>query len=197
MPLLGTVANMRAKAGFDDIAVVNNAFSAALNSAAYELARVLRTGFTRANYTDIFIPRYTMRFGTVEVLYLALRVGFLTASPTVVYSSTKEGLDTGTAITDFTVDLEKGLVVLNGATDLSGAYIKVTYTAGFTESAGAYQSVPVWLSSFAEDYALTVVDMNNQGLRGEAAKSWKDAQKTIREALSPYVRYFPSAERPV
>jgi hypothetical protein len=112
--------------------------------------------FNDGSYVNDFHVDQMLYFGGRPQRAFRLTRGFLTGAPTLTYAGTFEALTSlPVAITssNFVTDLEAGLVNVNGL-DLGGAFVRITYNAGFTldpNEKGQFDPalVPSWLQTAA------------------------------------------------
>ena len=153
---LAEVVSVRADIGADDIDDINKAIQFSLDAATVGLEGKLGTAFDDGSYVNDFHIDQMLYFGGRPQRALRLTRGFLTGAPTLTYAGTFEALTTlPTTITasNFVADLEAGLVNINGL-DLGGAYVRISYSAGFTVDANEKDQfdpalVPDWLKTAA------------------------------------------------
>lgn len=202
MARLSTVESLRKRIGYDDTNEINAALGAALTSATALIAARLRTPLDRAARTDYFMPRWMLRNGGYPSLQLQLRAGFLTDAPLgVAYAATMASASAGAgiAIPSTPVDRVMGHVSVGGI-ELANNAIRVDYVAGFEAEGDSYKDVPDWLADAAEQLALVILDRTKPEMRGDetaGAENQKMRERSVMEALQPYIRYMPSAEKPL
>lgn len=196
-----SVADMRARMGFDEMADVNAAIEAALKGATSWLSSTLRTSFDYGSYTERFRLEQMFASGTGTELILSFKRGFLTTL-TMGYASTRAQLG-GTEEVDLAAyidpDLEKGLVTISEI-NLENVFIRAAYTAGFQPSEDNPElydadDVPEWLIEAASLKTMIIYDTANPTVRRENAgtKDLEVMKGTLDAIITSHVRYHPQA----
>ena len=133
---LTTLARVRALLGFDDATDLspNDLLTLLITSYSDTFERELDRHTLEAARTEIYRVRRQRRT-------LSLRAAPLTVAPTSIkYSTTKDfSLSTAqTENTDFTVDLELGLIVFLFSPSLKYGWVEIAYTGGMALDTAAF-----------------------------------------------------------
>lgn len=165
MSVLQTVAKIRARLGYDNTDLVNNAIEEALKSATLTTEDTIRTQFARATCADLFFVIQSRDFGvrtavprryshTVpQPLYpnagretqLYLSRGFVDSGQTIecyAAATARDAVDAAStrqnlvSPIDYTILEDKKGILRIHEYGLYNAYVYVTYTAGFETDGG-------------------------------------------------------------
>lgn len=192
----------------DAVDLYDASLNTSLHAATETLAAEIRHDFAPVTgQADSFFVFSTTKTGDCYRAILALRQGFVTGTPTVVWASRYSGLSDGEVVpdTEYHVDTELGAVILESGEDYRNRYVRVTYNAGFVvdgtdDELYSVDSVPEWLRQAATFVAAGKAVTLNPDLQGSAqGTATRDADKLIQAGVKiaeRHLRYFPTCIRP-
>lgn len=166
---------------------IDDALGNAIEAATVFLEGKLNTEFTQATLTHKYRVNLIEKPPTGQFSELFLQLGQVNMStaPVVRTANRLADLDTGTLLTldeQFHVEAEKGIILLDhtdsirfgeGLRPLSGGFIsglrglgdnffvKVTYTAGFSNTGGLFDDVPEWLKEAAVVSTIIILEQQS------------------------------------
>ncbi len=212
MAILVQLEEMRKRLGFSDMEDVNNAIEQALHTSTAVVAGTVRTLFGRVEIEDTFFIKHSHSFGTsASQIHLKLSQGFVDVGEpvAVVLAGSQALLTDADSYTDLidpdnyvTWDYERGVVRINDY-DVEDQYVRVSYTAGFTDDGGdpPYWDdarVPSWLRQAAS--VATTLLVNSNPVFGREPRSELELQmlqKHLQVLLMKHIRYVPMAWSPI
>jgi hypothetical protein len=160
--------------------------------------------FNDGSYVNDFHVDQMLYFGGRPQRAFRLTRGFLTGAPTLTFANTFEALTTlPVAITasNFVADLEAGLINVNGL-DMGGAYVRVSYSAGFTvdpNEKGQFDPalVPDWLQTAARLQCR--LGLNDQPFltNGEETSTIKQVEDMLAHIVADKSRGFMDTLDPI
>lgn len=222
MTKLVKVETVRTRLQVADNDSVNERLELATEAATLHLESTLRTTFPRADSTDIFYIDSKQKPFMGNFVNLILAKGFvqpedLVGPPvinalTVKISSVFSELPTADNLLaeQFILDLNKGYITLlnepgnvfvsNPLVPSDRFFVRVDYTHGF-EGSSLYKNVPSWVEEAATLIAMGIYN-------GEAGREFNKVNNRRAEftgnsygkglaLLEPYVRFRPSAYKPI
>lgn len=206
---LATEASVKAALVIGDgLDIIDASIVSALHTATQDLAGALLHDFDAGSFVDIFHIYSTFRAGACYRATLALRQGFVTSTPVVLWADSYAGLADGEVVetTEYRVDTERGAIIIDSETNYVDRYLKVTYAAGFAANdtdIELYEPdvVPDWLERAATLHAAGTVVLLNPDLAGGGnggeKRDAKELKATGLRIAERHIRYFPSAIRPI
>lgn len=194
----------------DVLDLFDASLEAGLHAATETLAAEIRHAFAAVTgQVDNFHIYATTKVGECYRAVLALKQGFVTGTPTLVWAYRHGSLGSGETIpaTEYYVDAELGRIVLESGEDYRNRYVRVTYNAGFAADETdpelfAPAAVPDWLQEAATFVAAGNAVMLNPDLQGatQGVGQARDAEKLRAAGLKiaeRHLRYFPTSIRPL
>lgn len=205
---------------------IDDAINDAIDGATVFLEGKLNTEFTQATLTHKYRVNLIERPPTGQFSELFLKIGQVDIStpPVVLVANRLEDLASGTVLVidkGFHVDTEKGIILLDhtdavrfgeGLRPLSGGFIsglrglgnnffvQVTYTAGFTDTAGQFDSVPTWLKEAAVVSTIIILEQQSpvkkkagDGVTAQNQTAWNH----LLAILDRRSRFFGSTVKPL
>jgi hypothetical protein len=193
----------------DHLAKENSTDNLLAATSAVELATAacearLSTSFNAGTAVDVMYITSSMPLGLTafQTRLLASR-GFITsASLTTVKALgvAKFGTDEETALTNVVINYDKGIVTLVDD-DLTGYYVKLSYSYGFANTGGLYTGAPEWLQEACKLMALmTLISGPNPTIteKKDVVESTPKALATQFETImAQNIRYAPGAAMPL
>lgn len=186
-----SAVDVRTRYSLQDLSDVNLALDSGIAAAHLFFEGILGTSFDESTHTDMFyldagmIPAYHGQFR------LRLKQAFVKPGTVVVmHGDRRNSLTGGVVDTEFTADLERGLVFLDNdpefGTNYASRYVSVTYTAGFGTGAGAVIP-PGWLKEALLSWMSSVLVFS--AYKEEPGKAVPISEAIKREASSMVERY--------
>jgi len=173
------------------------------------LSATLRTAFDQGSRTDTYsvFQSYRTPRGAMWTHFLTTQGFIVDAGAVTVYAAnTRAELSSAADRVDLRdvsgsdlvqVDSERGLVRVYDY-DLSGMFVEVGYSAGFSESGGVYDGVPAWLEQAAITRALVSVVQNPTLYSKDDNPPDVDALwRSLARQLEGKPRYEPLARKPL
>lgn len=152
------IKTVRSRLSLPDDEGVNDAIDSAIDAALIGVSSILGTSFGLAEKEDVFFIDPSVETSVSGLYLLRLSMGFVKTTPTLkvcVGSSLEEVLSADPTPIPTLLNPEKGfLKVPDTLTDHK--YVRVTYTAGFTED----EEAPDWLMEAMLGY--TIKAMSSQ-----------------------------------
>jgi len=219
MSVLRSVADLRGDLGYDDIKDINTSLASAIRTATESLASRLRDKFTRVTVVDEFYCEESLRSGRGRVVqHFKLSRGNVDSGETInvfiANGAQKVNDPTGTRIDlqdtgggdndNFTrFNYEKGELIVSDY-QLGGQYVRVEYTAGFTDDGGnpaVYQNTPQWLQELATLEVSRRLDQMNNFPRAsrrteEERQDTQNIEAQLGDIILGHARYMPLAIKP-
>lgn len=217
MAKLTTTSSVRTLMRQADVTDITEAIDAALEAASFSLEQKIRSSFARETRYDLFVVRHRKLRDTLYEYHWRLKNGFVDSGETFTVKVADAVADFATAglytdITDScTIDYEKGTVSLLSAevdsisvfssdSRLTGNFVRVDYTSGFTATTGLYAEVPDWLQNAAKYDAIVQLNALSPALwqkSDDAPFSLNQLKGVYNSMWTGRVRYYPNFENPI
>jgi hypothetical protein len=221
MPVLRSVADIRDDLGYDNVEDVNKSLASAIRTATESLASRIRDDFTRVTVVDEFYVERSLQSGKGRIVqFFKLGRGMIDSGETInVYAANSARKVNDASADSVRVDLqdvaedgdsnyvrfdhERGQMNVSDY-DLSGLYVRVEYTAGFTDDGGnpaVYESTPQWLQELCTLEVSRRLDQMNNFPRAtrrteEERQDTANIEAQLGDIILGHARYMPTAIKP-
>lgn len=216
---LTTLATVATAMGLDSGLDTENAVLDAIESATDSLAGWSRNTFERTSRQDDFAVNLGELGAGCDIIGLALKQGFVAATPALTVKAARALAVFGTAdevnlTSQVDVDKEKGVVSFSRDADFGEIifssirarqmvseawWFRVTYTAGLLPDANdpdLYAGVPPWLVRAANLQARISLNAHPAFVANQTTTDYKMIETQLVHIMASRLRYLPSAVTP-